>query len=194
MVITVACSKTDYHILGKSSAGFTYYWHCSSHLWCSHTFFTFQNTPLVHLSDDMYFLTVIQQTSSSTILNSRRSFMDICVMCWQVLMLNDAVCQKSENSESLIFKIMYDPLRTHQEVGQFSHWHYYVVCYCIFWFCFPFKSMEHFMCYLFTVPVWHFITLFPVPTLTFWPQGCTLLEDTIWYDICKWASTSGSGQ
>jgi hypothetical protein len=40
-------------------------------------------------------------------------------MCRQILMLNDAVCQKSENSESLIFKIMYDPSRTHQEVGSF---------------------------------------------------------------------------
>jgi hypothetical protein len=95
--ITVAYSKTDQHILEKSSAGFTYYWHCSAgftyywhcsiHLWCSLTIFTFQSTSLVPLSDDLYFLTVIQHTSSSTILNSCTSFMDICVTCWQVLML-----------------------------------------------------------------------------------------------------------
>jgi hypothetical protein len=92
------------------------------------------------------------------------------------IVLEEALDLSSER----ILNDMYGPLQTHQEVGKFSHLHYYVVCFCIFWFCFPLKSMEHFKCYLFTIPAWHFITLFPVPTLTFWPQGCTLLEDTIW--------------
>ena len=74
---------------------------------------------------------------------------------------------KSENSESLIFKIMYDPLQAHKEVSKFSHLHYYVVCFCMFCCCFPLMTMDYFKCCLFTIPVWHFITLFPVPTLTF---------------------------
>jgi len=149
------------HSLEKFSR-FHIFGHCSNHLRCSLASINFQNT-LVHLSDDLYFLTVIQHTASSTILNSRTSFMDICVMCWQVLMLNDDVCQKSKNSESLIFMTMYDALRTYHKVGKFSPLHYYVVCFCIFLFCFPLSqwSISCAICLQYQHGISSYCSLFP---------------------------------